>query len=104
MENQNNKKQPGAIVWHRNELKIITNQNVGKDDVILNNLIKIKRSSIRLARVGDKVKYKDLSKLPERCASHRRMKIAYFMQNGNVGTNRDLYDSDSSWFSHFVRG
>lgn len=92
----------GAIVWHRNELKKITSQNVGKYHVVLNDLIKIKKSSINLAKIGDYVEFKDLSVLPQRCATLEVMKITYFHQNGNIGTDKDLYPkSDSTHYGHF---
>jgi hypothetical protein len=104
MEVKNLRKIEGAIVWHNNELKRITSQNVGKDHVVLNDLIKIKKSSIRLAKVGDYVEFKDLSVLPERSSALGVMKITYFHKNGNVGTDKDLYPkSDSSHCSHFRR-
>jgi RNA-binding protein YlmH len=108
METKNKRKVTGAIVWHENELKVITNQNVGKEHRLLNNLTKVKKSSIRLAKIGDAVKYKDLSVLPERCATVSDMKITYFRSNGIVGivgTDKDLYPtSDGSAYGHFVRG
>ena len=105
MDTKNKRKVIGAIVWHENELKMITNQNVGKEHLVLNNLIKVKKSSLRLAKIGDAVKYKDLSVLPERCTTVSDMKITYFRTNGIVGTNKSLYPtSDGSAYSHFVCG
>lgn len=105
METKNKRKVAGAIVWHQNELKVITNQNVGKKHLVLNNLTKVKKSSVILAKIGDAVKYKDLSVLPERCATVIDMNITYFRANGIVGTDKDLYPtSDGSAYSHFVRG
>lgn len=105
MEAKNKRKVTGAIVWHENELKIITNQKVEKEHLILNNLTKVKKSSVRLAKIGDDIKYKDLSVLPERCATVSDMKITYFRANGIVGTNKDLHPtSDGSSYTHFIRG
>lgn len=105
MDIKNNRKVTGAIVWHKNELKVITNQNVGKEYMRLNNLTKVKKSSVKLAKIGDVVKYKDLSVLPERCATVSDMKITYFRENGIVGTDKDLYPtSDGSAYFHFMRG
>jgi hypothetical protein len=101
---KNSRKKPGSIVWHNNELKMITSQNVGPNHVILNNIKKVKKSGIRLARIGDSVSFKDLSVLPARCATQNDMHITYFLNNGIVGTDKDLYpDSDGSDYSHFVR-
>lgn len=105
MNINNKRKVTGAIVWHEDELKAITNQNVGKDYRVLNNLTRVKKSSVKLAKIGDPVKYKDLSILPDRCATVSDMKITYFMDNGIIGTDKDLYpESDGSGFGHFVRG
>lgn len=105
MDSKNNRKVAGAIVWHKNELKMITNQNAGKEYCVLENITKIKKTSVRLAKVGDKVKFKDLSILPDRCFTVSDMKITYFRLNGTVGTDKDLYPtSDGSNYSHFVRG
>jgi hypothetical protein len=104
MEIKNSRKIIGAIVWHKNELKRITSQNVGKYHIVLNDLIKIKKSSVKLAKIGDDVEFKDLSCLPERCYSLGIMKITYFHKNGNIGTDKDLYPkSDSTNLSHFRR-
>ncbi len=104
MEIKNNRKVFGAIVWHRNELKMVTSQYVGKYYVVLNDSIKIKKSSIRLAKIGDKVKYKDLSILPERCMLKTNMKITYFLNNGIIGTDKDLYKkSDGTHYCHFIK-
>lgn len=105
MEVKNNRKVHGAIVWHRNELKMVTNQKVGKNRICLNNLTDVSKNTVKLAKIGDSVKYKDLSILPERCADKKDMRITYFLHNGGVGTDKDLYPkSDSSNYSHFVRG
>ena len=105
MDSKNNRKVPYAIVWHKNELKMITSQNVGREHCVLENITKIKKTSVRLAKVGDKVKYKDLSILPDRCSIVSDMKITYFRKNGTVGTDKDLYPtSDGSNYGHFVRG
>lgn len=105
MEITNKRKVYGAIVWHKNELKQVSSQNVGRKDVVLNDEVQIRKNSIRLAKIGDKVKYKDLSILPERCKKKEDMKITYFLHNGIVGTDKDLYPkSDGSSYSHFVRG
>lgn len=105
MDTKNKRKVTGAFVWHKNELKAITNQNVGKEHIVLNNVTKVKKSSVKLAKIGDAVKYKDLSVLPDRCATVSNMKITYFRANGIVGTDKDLYPtSDGSAYSHFVRG
>lgn len=105
MDTKNKRKVTGAIVWHENELKVITNQNVGKEHRVLNNLAKVKKSSVKIAKIGDAVKYKDLSVLPERCATVSDMRITYFRENGIVGTDKDLYPtSDGSSYDHFVRG
>lgn len=104
MESKNNKKVYGVIVWHKNELKMITNQNVGKNYIVLNNLIKIRKSSVRLAKIGDNVKFKNLSVLPKRCADQKDMHITYFLDNGIVGTDKDLYSKNAgSYYTHFVR-
>ena len=91
MDTKNKRKVTGAFVWHKNELKAITNQNVGKEHIVLNNVTKVKKSSVKLAKIGDAVKYKDLSVLPDRCATVSNMKITYFRANGIVGTDKDLY-------------
>ena len=103
MENiTNSRKKEGAIVWHRNELKRVYEQDVDKDLLVLNDLTKIKKSSVKLAKIGDMVEFKDLSILPEYCAERSDMKITYFRFNGVVGTDKDLYPtSDGSDYSHF---
>lgn len=98
----NSRKEEGAIVWHKNELKRVSSQNVGKDHIVLDDLIKIKKSSVKLAKIGDMVEFKDLSILPEYCAERSDMKITYIRFNGIVGTDKDLYPtSDGSDYSHF---
>ena len=100
----NKRKVVNALVWFKDELMAITNQNVGKEHIVLNNLHKVKKSSVRLAKVGDSVKYKDVSILPERCRNRKNIKITYFLDNGLVGTNRDLYKNcDSTAYGHFKK-
>jgi len=101
MKTTNSIKKSGAIVWHKNELRVITNQNVGKNHIVLENVIKIRKSSVRLAKIGDSVEFKDLTSLPERCSKMVDMKITYFTSNGNVGTDKDMNEFDSSKHSHF---
>lgn len=102
MKAKNTRKKAGAIVWHDNELKMVGNQNVGAKYILLDNITKVRKQSVRLAKIGDSVEYKDTSGLPERCATLKDMKITYFLENGGVGTDKDLYpDSDSSTYSHF---
>jgi hypothetical protein len=104
MNTKNLRKKEGAIVWHKNKLKRVTSQNVGKDYIVLDDLIKIKKSSVKLAKIGDSVEFKDLSILPKRCSEKSDMKITYFRFNGIVGTDKDLYPtSDGSAYSHFRR-
>lgn len=104
MNTKNLRKKEGAIVWHKNELKRVSSQNVGKDHIVLDDLIKVKKTSVKLAKIGDQVEFKDVSILPERCAGLSDMKITYFHINGNVGTDKDLYPtSDSTNHAHFRR-
>jgi hypothetical protein len=102
MKTKNSIKKSGATVWHKNELKVITSQNVGKEYVILEDAIKLKKSSVILAKIGDSVEFKDLEVLPTRCEKMIDMKITYFNSNGCIGTDKDLNQvNDSSHYSHF---
>jgi len=101
----NKRKIVNSFVWFKDEIMVITNQKVEKDYVILNNLHKVKKSIVRLAKIGDKVAYKNLDILPERCKKSKNIRITYFLDNGLIGTNRDLYkDCDSTGYDHFKRG
>lgn len=101
MNAKNSRKKEGAFVWHKNELKRVSSQDVGKDHIVLDDLIEVKKASVKLAKIGDSVEFKDLSILPERCAEKADMKITYFRDNGIVGTDKDLYpSSDGSAYSH----
>jgi hypothetical protein len=103
---KNNRKVNSAYVWHENEIKKITKDDYefeGGKGIILNNQIVISKSSVRLVQVGDEVTFKRRLNLPERCKPGRR-KITYIMENGGIGTDKDLYStSDSSAYTHFER-
>lgn len=104
MKSNNKRKCANAIVWYNGELKMILNNSVGKDYVLLNDLDHtVKKRLVKLAKIGDSVKYKDLSILPKRCADKKNMKITYIRSNGIIGTDKDLYPkSDGSSYGHFV--
>jgi hypothetical protein len=98
MITQNKRKKDGAIVWHEMQLKRITNQNVGKEFIVLENLVKVKRGDVKLAKKGDAVKFKDLAVLPERCSKMGVMRITGFLENGIVFTDKD---TSGSGYGHF---
>lgn len=92
-------KSVGAYVWHNGFLRRITNQHIDKDHVVIENQYKLKRRDAHLARIGDEVKYIDLSILPDRCTEYEKnpMYITSFYDNGNVTTN---VDESGSGYGH----
>lgn len=95
----NKRKINGAYVWYRGMLKRITSQNVGKDHVIIANLFKVKRKSIKLAKIGDLVSFEPipLIGLPDRCKEIDHTKILEFRGNDQVLL---AFDNDTTHFDH----
>lgn len=100
---KNTRKSTGSFVWHNDEIKLITNQNVGAFHIVLNNRDKVIRNHVKLVKVGDELEFNDLSALPDRCSTYGVMKVTYFHTN-SIGTDKDLYENvDSTHYSHFKR-
>lgn len=98
----NKRKIPGAFVWYRGMLKTITSQNVGSEHLIIANLFEVKRSSVKLAKIGDSVSYEEipLKGLPDRCKEIASTTITQFIGNGLV---RLAYDNDTTHFEHLKK-
>ena len=58
---KNTRKKTGSFVWHNDEIKLITNQNVGAFHIVLNNRDKVIRNHVKLVKVGDELEFNDLS-------------------------------------------
>lgn len=93
----NKRKWVGAYVWYKGQLMRITSQNVGLPNVVVNNLHKVSKNQIRLAKIGQAVEFKDLSILPDRCSEIPVQQIVRFLSNDLITLSAD---NDSTNFGH----
>lgn len=101
---ENKRKVPGAYVWHGHILRRITNQKLDQQHVLLDNIHKVRRDSVRLVNVGDVVTFRDqsLTGLPDRCKPGKR-KITHMRENGLIGTDKDRNEWDDSGYGWFEK-
>lgn len=91
---------PGAYVWHEGTIKRITNQYLGSNsDVLLDNMICVRKTDLVLCKEGDLVSFKDSNILPDRCRNEKEPKIISFMDNDLVR----LSDGDTTHYSHLKK-
>lgn len=100
----NTRKVPGALVWHRTRIRMITNQKPEDQScIILDNLHKVKRKSIRLVKIGDPITIRmDAKGLPDRIKPGL-CKVTHMRENGLIGTSKDSHEYDDSHYSWFEK-